>query len=143
MIERTIEAHPSSVPRKLSDSPSVMAGWMFLIASVLLSAVAQIFLKAGAMEAHRSVAESAGAVEVFLEPMVMAGLMFYGLGTLLWLKCLTRLDLSLAYLVSALQYVFVFVAAKALFSESLSATRLTGLAVILVGIVIVSRKRRS
>ena len=73
---------------------------------------------------------------------MILGLVLYGTGTLLWIKCLTRLELSLAYLVSALQYVFVFVAAKLLFAESLSATRLIGLGVILVGIVIVTRRRQ-
>jgi drug/metabolite transporter (DMT)-like permease len=141
MSERTIEVHSSSIPQESAEDSTSARGWSFLAASVLLSAAAQVFLKAGAAAGS---ADSVGTnpVDAFLEPMVVVGLALYALGTLLWLKCLTRLDLSLAYLVSALQYVLVFVAAKALFAETLSLTRLIGLAVILLGIVIVSRNRK-
>lgn len=146
MAEQTIESQTLAGSLANSD-PGVRAassgGWVFLIGSVLLSSAAQVLLKAGAVSGNAPLAGSAVTLGVFFEPLVIFGLVLYGTGTLLWIKCLTRLELSLAYLVSALQYVFVFVAAKLLFAESLSATRLFGLAVILIGIVIVTRKRKS
>ena len=141
MSEEIIEARSAAVSQMPSKASPLVGSWGFLVGSVLLSATAQVFLKAGAMAGNSALVESDAAWQIFFQPMVIAGLALYGMGTLLWLKCLTRVDLSVAYLVSALQYVLIFAAARAIFDESLSPTRLCGLTVILVGIVIVSRKR--
>jgi drug/metabolite transporter (DMT)-like permease len=122
------------------DASEQRRGWALLIGSILLSSVAQVLMKAGAVSGGLSTGGTDGPLGLFFEPLVMLGLVVYAMGTVLWIRCLRQLELSLAYLVSALQYILVFVAAKWIFAESLSATRLLGLAIILVGIVTVTRR---
>ena len=141
MAEPLTQTTLSGVILRSSDAARSSGGWGFLLGSVALSSTAQILLKAGAVVGTESGGMVSKGVSLFTQPAVIVGLMLYGLGTLLWLKCLSRLDLGLAYLVSALQYVVVFAAAR--FGETLSPTRCLGLAVIVVGIVIVSRPRNS
>ncbi len=143
MAEPLTQTTLSGVILRSSDAARSSGGWGFLLGSVALSSTAQILLKAGAVVGTESGGMVSKGVSLFTQPAVIVGLMLYGLGTLLWLKCLSRLDLGLAYLVSALQYVVVFAAARIVFGETLSPTRCLGLAVIVVGIVIVSRPRNS
>ncbi len=143
MAEPLTQTHHTGVIPHSSETSRTDSGWGFLLGSVALSSAAQVLLKAGATVGNGSGGTVSQGVSLFTQPAVVVGLMLYGLGTLLWLKCLSRLDLGLAYLVSALQYVVVFAAARIVFGETLSPTRCLGLAVILVGIVIVSRPRRS
>jgi len=72
---------------------------LLILASVSLSALAQLALKLGAAAAQ---ARGAGGVGgemggLLQSPWVLAGLGLYGFGALLWLFVLGRAPLSLAY----------------------------------------------
>ncbi len=64
---------------------------LLILVSVTMSAVAQISFKFGMASAS---ARQAGLVEALFTPGVMAGLALYGLGTLLWLSVLSRIEVS-------------------------------------------------
>lgn len=76
---------------------------------------------------------------VIRSPMVWVGLALYGLGAVAWLIVLSRLDLSFAYPFVALSYAITPILAWRLLDESVSALRWLGIAVIILGVVIVSR----
>ena len=76
---------------------------------------------------------------VFRSPMVWVGLALYGLGAVAWLIVLSRLDLSFAYPFLALSYAITPILAWRLLDEPVSGLRWLGIAVIILGVVIVSR----
>ena len=62
------------------------------------------------------------------------GLGVYAAGTLLWLCCLSKIDLSLAFPGSALQLILVLSGASWLLGEKISTLQIIGTAIILGGL---------
>ena len=65
---------------------------------------------------------------------VILSIIFLGLGLLFWLMVLTKVDLSLAYPLLSLNYVFILLGAKYLFKEEIPIHRWVGVLIILFGI---------
>ncbi|WP_204112504.1 EamA family transporter [Shimia biformata] len=114
---------------------------MLIVVSVTLSALGQTAFKAGVDRI--SFAEGAGVVTKSLgfltSPWILAGLAAYGVGTLFWLFALRQLDLSLAYPFVALSFVVVFLIGILFLGEPVVATRVIGLLIIIVGLVVMAR----
>ena len=115
----------------------------FILAGVLLNAVAQLLLKAGVNPLG---AISVGfdnllptAVRVLTQWPVIAGLGCYVLSVGLWIVALSRVDVSLAYPMLSLGYVVNAFAAWWLFGEVLGPMRCTGMLLILAGVFVMSR----
>ena len=70
---------------------------------------------------------------------IIGGLCCYVLSVVVWIVGLSRVDVSIAYPMLSLGYVVNAFAAWYLFGEALSAQRLIGIGVILVGVVVVAR----
>lgn len=113
-----------------------------ILTGVLLNAVAQLALKASVRD-HGAIELTAGALPVVLrlagEPALWLGLVCYGVSVVVWILALSRVDVSIAYPMLSIGYVVNAVAAWALFGEALTAMRLTGIAVIIVGVFILAR----
>ena len=58
---------------------------------------------------------------------------------LLWFVVLSRTEVSYAYMFNALGYVAVAVGGYCLFNENLSLTRIIGILVICIGVIIMAR----
>ena len=119
-----------------------LATFSMILAGVLLNAGAQLLLKAGTREtgvidAHGSLL--ATAFGVALQPYILAGLAAYVLSVAIWIVALSRVEVSLAYPMLSIGYVINAFAAWWLFGEALTALRLSGIAVIIVGVVMISR----
>jgi multidrug transporter EmrE-like cation transporter len=111
----------------------------FIIASVTLSAVAQIAFKFGVSSAAGQAGRlSLGALSALLTPGVIIGLALYGVGTLLWLTALERVELSQAYPFVGIGFALTTLAGWWLFGDSLSTLRLVGIALVVGGIVLVA-----
>jgi multidrug transporter EmrE-like cation transporter len=114
-----------------------------ILTGVLLNAAAQLLLKAGS----RAVAgmafrlDNAGALfeRMALNPPILAGLTCYAVSVVVWVMALSRVDVSVAYPMLSIGYVVNALAAWLLFSEQLSATRIIGMGVIIVGCWLVAR----
>lgn len=114
-----------------------------IMTGVLLNAAAQLLLKAGV--------QSAGAIELSVdrlwvavrqlafEPHILGGLTCYVLSVGIWILALSRTEVSIAYPMLSVGYIVTALAAWAWFGESLSATRIAGIAVIIVGVYLVAR----
>lgn len=116
------------------------AGTLVLILlSVSISAAAQICFKMGTTA--RPAGASHGAASLLmtvLTPGVMGGLVLYGLGTLVWLAVLSKVDVSQAYPFVGLGFVLTAVFGACL-GEPVSLLRIVGIVVITVGISLVAR----
>ena len=115
-------------------------GLIYLGLNLIISVAAQFILKAAM--AQLGGFDAGGDVWAYLlamlNPYVIGGLVLYALGTILWLLCLTKLDLSFAYPAATLQYVLIFLGAWFLFDEQIDWMRIAGLAVIGAGVFVMS-----
>lgn len=114
------------------------------LASVSMSAVAQVLFKLGmsstTVRAAQTSGETAAIVRaVALNPGIIGGLSLYGLGTVLWLGVLSRAELSQAYPFVGLSFVLTALFGAVLFHDSLSPSRLAGIAAIVLGVWLVGR----
>ncbi len=114
-----------------------------LMLGVLLNASAQLLLKAGMnrigeFEFHLTNVLPIG-VQVATNLPILLGLAAYTISVLVWMMVLSRVDVSMAYPMVSLGYVVNAIAAYYLFAESLSALRVSGIFVILLGVFLVAR----
>ena len=118
-----------------------MKGVPLILSAVLLGAIAQVVLKRG-MQIYGEV--SAGGVwtqiiPILKIPHVLTGFILYGLSSVLWIAVVSKVDLSLAYPMVSAAYVIVFLASWLILGEQISPLRAAGLAVIVTGVVMISR----
>ena len=117
---------------------------VMILLSVALAATAQIVLKAGMDQVvhrlHKKAFEftTEGFRAVVVTPGVWVGLALFGLSALVWLSGLSRAALSFAYPFAALTYV-VIVLYDFLRGEPTGGLRWGGVALIVAGIILVSR----
>ena len=114
-----------------------------LLAGVLLNAAAQLLLKAGTNAVGPFEFSTVNAVPVgmklALEPHILGGIACYVVSVVIWILALSRVEVSVAYPMLSIGYVVNAVAAYYLFGEAVSATRLVGIGVIILGVFIVAR----
>jgi drug/metabolite transporter (DMT)-like permease len=116
---------------------------VLILLAVLLGVAGELLLKAGidsVGELHLSGFNQIVTTvkDVFTHPRIILGFIAYGTASLMWLVVLSRFDLSFAYPMLALTYVFVPLAAKFFLHESIPAGRWLGIVVVIVGVVIVA-----
>jgi multidrug transporter EmrE-like cation transporter len=114
-----------------------------ILAGVALNATAQLLLKAGTNAVGHFDFTMANIIpigwRIATQPPIVGGLACYVLSVVVWVVGLSRVDVSIAYPMLSLGYVVNAFAAWYLFGEVLSAQRLIGIGVILVGVVLVAR----
>jgi drug/metabolite transporter (DMT)-like permease len=115
----------------------------YILISVMLSVMGQLFLKKG-MDNIGTIVLSFDQVwntllRIFTNPFIVSGLIFYVGGTIFWLFALSMVELSYAYPYASLSYIFILIASWLLFHEDISFSRLLGTLVIGLGIYLVSR----
>lgn len=111
---------------------------------VLIGVVGQILLKKGMSEVGQFDFAAVSQIvpqfiRAFMNPYVLAGFVFYFLSSLFWMVVLSRVQLSVAYPMLSLGYVFVLIASWFLFQEPVSAVRWLGVLVIMIGVTLISR----
>jgi len=114
-----------------------------VLTGVLLNAIAQLLLKAGAGSLAGVELRPANALliagRLVVSVPIIAGLACYALSVVLWILALVRVEVSVAYPMLSLGYVVNALAAWWLFGENLSGARLAGIGIILVGVWLVAR----
>lgn len=115
--------------------------FLLILASVSLSALAQLALKLGTTSAASArTAGVGGEVSGLIQsPMILVGLGLYGVGALLWLFVLGRAPLSLAYPFVGMGFILTMLAGAFWLNESLSMARIAGTLLIAAGCVLVAR----
>ena len=110
---------------------------------VLLNAAAQLLLKAGTNSIGHFDFALANAVPIGLkvatQPHILGGLLCYAVSVVVWILALSRVEVSIAYPLLSVGYVVNAIAAYYLFGEAVTPMRLTGIAIIIVGVWVVAR----
>jgi len=117
---------------------------LLVLMAVIIGVSGQLVLKAGMSQVGPVAVGDAKhllrlATTVFTNPMVLAGLGLYVVGAVIWLTVLSRLALSFAYPMLALSYAFTPIGAWLVLGEGVPPVRWLGVAVIVLGVFLVSR----
>lgn len=118
---------------------------VLILVAVLLGVVGQLLLKMGITQVGTLAFGSglAGLIQlglrVFGNLKVLGGFAVYGLSSLFWIVVLSKVDLSLAYPMLALNYVLVPLTAWLFLGEQVPTLRWLGAGVVIIGVVIISR----
>ncbi|MEZ5498980.1 MAG: EamA family transporter [Steroidobacteraceae bacterium] len=114
--------------------------FLLIITGVLLNAAAQLLLKAGTNSLGTISFSALSSIRSFMhvafQPFIVAGLMCYVFSVAIWIAALSRTDVSVAYPMLSIGYVVNAIFAWWLLGESLGATRIAGIFVILVGVTL-------
>lgn len=113
-----------------------------ILLSVTLSACAQVLFKLGVAPVPGPAGNPSligTVVNTLLRPGVLGGLALYGIGTVVWLRALAQVELSQAYPFVGLGFVMTAMLGHLVFNEALGPTRLTGIALVIAGVVLVGR----
>jgi multidrug transporter EmrE-like cation transporter len=114
-----------------------------ILAGVTLNAGAQLLLKAGTNAVGHFEFSRANilpiAFRLATQPPIIGGLACYVISVVVWVVGLSRVDVSIAYPMLSLGYVVNAIAAWYLFGEAVGALRFAGIALILLGVLVVSR----
>ena len=118
---------------------------ILILVAVLLGVLGQLLLKMGITQVGTLAfgSDLAGLIQlglrVFGNLKVLGGFAAYGLSSLFWIVVLSKVDLSLAYPMLAINYVLVPLTAWLFLGEQVPTLRWLGAGVVIVGVVIISR----
>lgn len=120
------------------------ASLVFISVSAILTVLANLLLRYGLLKSGGLALKQgewlAGWGATVVQPMFIAGILLYGLAAVVWFYALSITEVSSGYpLLVGLTFALVTLGAIILFKESLNPLKITGILVILVGIVIVAR----
>ncbi|QCT02941.1 protein of unknown function DUF6 transmembrane [Paenibacillus algicola] len=107
---------------------SIFISYGLLFLNIMLLVSGQILFKLGL--------ESSGGLQwmkLFTSMYVWSGLVLYGAATVIWFAVLSRLPLSIAYPLQSIAYVLALIPAFFLFHETMSFSKLIGIALIITG----------
>jgi len=123
---------------------SLVKSILLILLSIVIAIGGQVLLKIGMNQiSSDEILSFVGVRNFFLavlkSPKVMTGLFLYGLSAVVWLIILTRVDLSFAYPMIGISYIFMLLISKFLLNEQVSPLRWIGAVVISIGVVIITR----
>ena len=110
---------------------------------VALNVAGQLSLKYGMSQIGNFSISLSTLPPVFLQAAtnlnVLLGLVCYGLGFMVWLIVLAKAEVSYAYPLISLGYVFTAILARFMFGEAVSVTRMAGILVTCLGVFLIAR----
>lgn len=114
-----------------------------ILLGVLLNAFAQLLLKAGVRQIGHFDFSLANlwpvSTTLATNLPILGGLSCYVVSVVVWILALSRVEVSIAYPMLSIGYVVNAGLAWMLFGEAVGPQRLAGIAVIIVGVVIVAK----
>lgn len=114
-----------------------------ILLDVVLNVTGQLSLKHGMSKFGNFSLSLEALPPIFLKaavnPHVILGLVCYGLGFMVWLIVLSKAEVSYAYPLISLGYVFTAILARLLFGEAVTLTRMAGILVTCLGVFLIAR----
>jgi multidrug transporter EmrE-like cation transporter len=125
----------------MSEGP--WKAFLLLLFAISLSVTGEFLLKAGmnqvGMLSLTPRGFMAGLLRAFSNPRILAGFAFIFSGSLIWLAVLSRVDLSWAYPMLSLGYLFVVLTSWFFLGEAFSFPRVVGTLFICLGVYLIFR----
>jgi drug/metabolite transporter (DMT)-like permease len=115
-----------------------------IIASVVLTSIGQLFFRKGMMlldHSHQQASLWKLMAYGLLNGYVLLGFLSFGAGAILWLAVLAKEEVSYAYPLSSLGYLIVLAGSFFLFHEHISAVRIIGILLLILGVFFIEYSR--
>ena len=117
--------------------------YVYVLLTILLTVYGQLVIKwqvskAGSLPADLP-AKVGFLLRLLLNPWIASGLVAALLAALSWMAAMTRLELSFAYPFMSLSFVLVLVLSAVLLREPLTAYKLVGLGLVMLGLFVSTR----
>ncbi|NOU00574.1 MAG: EamA family transporter [Gallionella sp.] len=120
-----------------------LISFALIFTGVMLNATAQILMKAGTNAIGYFDFNMENIVPIgwklATEWHIVAALFCYALSVVIWILALSRVPVSIAFPMLSMAYVVNAVAAWYLLGEAFNPTKLIGMGVIILGVIIISR----
>ncbi|MBN1186786.1 MAG: EamA family transporter [Bacteroidales bacterium] len=108
--------------------------------SIILGAVAQYLFKIGVTTVSNN---SRGVAQVIkygiINPHLLSGMICYGFSFILWFYVLSKMELSKAYPLVSLGYIFTLFLGYLFLNEAITYTKIIGISLIVIGVVVLSQ----
>ena len=120
-----------------------LISFTLIFAGVMLNAAAQILMKTGTNAVGHFEFSMENILPIGLklatEWHIAAALFCYAFSVVVWILALSRVPVSIAFPMLSMAYVVNAVAAWYLLDEAFNPTKMVGIGVIILGVVIISR----
>lgn len=120
-----------------------LVSFALIFTGVMLNAAAQILMKAGtnAVGHFEFSAENILPIgwKLATEWHIVVALGCYALSVIVWILALSRVPVSIAFPMLSMAYVVNAIAAYYLLGEPFSSTKLIGMGIIILGVIVISR----
>jgi drug/metabolite transporter (DMT)-like permease len=118
-------------------------GYLYILLTVFLTAYGQLILKWRMNALNQPPAPLLEKFwflfRIIFDPFIFSGFFAAFLASLTWMAALSRFQLSFAYPFMSLAFVVVMLCSYVFLDEALTAQKILGLALIIVGLVVASR----
>jgi drug/metabolite transporter (DMT)-like permease len=122
---------------------NTLKNFILVMTPISMGIIAQILLKTGMLQIGKFSVELSKLfgtfVGIFLNPFVLSGMFLYFAGSLIWLIVLSRIDLSFAYPLLSIGYIFIVLYSDIILKEEVSLVRWAGVLTIVLGVFLISR----
>lgn len=78
-------------------------------------------------------------LKLLLDPVILSGFLSAFVASLFWMAAMTKFNISYAYPFMSLSFVLVFLLSVFLFQEPVTAQKIIGLSLIVLGIIVTSQ----
>ena len=120
-----------------------LLNFSLIFIGVMLNAAAQILMKSGTNAIGHFEFSMANVLPIgwklATEWHIVTALFCYVISVVVWILALSRVPVSIAFPMLSMAYVVNAVAAKYLLGEDFNVTKLVGMGVIIIGVIIISR----
>jgi len=120
-----------------------LISFALIFTGVMLNAAAQILMKAGTNTVGHFEFSAANILPIgwklATEWHIITALFCYVLSVVIWILALSRVPVSIAFPMLSMAYVVNAVAAWYLLGEAFNPTKLVGMGVIILGVIVISR----
>lgn len=115
--------------------------YLLVFSNIILLVLGQILFKIGVPRGGGLQLNNLESIyKTLLSPYVFAGIAIYVFATVLWLYIISKYEISTVYPMQSLAYVLMAFAAVLLFNESIGATKWLGIALIVIGVIFITRQ---
>jgi len=114
-----------------------MIQYIAALISILLGSFAQYFFKIGLNNVE--VKTFSSIIKLLLNFNIIIGIALYGISLLIWFYVLSLMELSKAYPLVSLGYVFTMIIAYLLLNEPITTFKVIGLLFIILGVIFISK----
>lgn len=145
IIATPLPVEPSAARDRSGIQALLRHWWIPFAASSLFVVSGHLLIKMGLSHTLTLPPSSPVWLRIFhcvIQPEVAGGLLVYFLGSLCWMMAVAQQEISFLYPLSSVNYVLVVFASSTFFGETVSLPRMAGVALIVLGMVLMNRDAR-